>query len=185
MVMYPRCSRMLQHNPSSKLSPLCDCVTTQEHPPPLIDKGGIENMVGEGELPEMKIHREVMRLRICLRWELMPAGLSWWMRTTLATEHNSAAIEAIKQDLLKLYGIRSVCAYVRAVGLVEGSAVKAERGCSLRPIWPICSSPLEECLVASSACSYPETPGHTWDCTQAAFCGLPGTRRTDKSSCSA
>lgn len=69
MVMYPCCSRMLQHNSSSKLSPLCDCVTTQEHPPPLIDKGGIENMVGEGEgeLPEMKIHREVMRLRICLR----------------------------------------------------------------------------------------------------------------------
>lgn len=116
MVTYPRCSRMLQHNPSSKLSPLCDCVTTQEHPPPLIDKGGIENMVGEGELPEMKIHREVMRLRICLRWELMPSGLSWWMRTTLATEHNSAVIEAIKEDLLKIYGIMSVCVCVHTWG---------------------------------------------------------------------
>lgn len=85
------------------------------------------------------------------------------MRTTLATEHNSAVIEAIKEDLLKIYGIMSVCvcAYVRAVGLVPGSAEKAEQGCSLLPIWPICSSPLEECLVASSACSYPETPGHT------------------------
>lgn len=65
--------------------------------------------------------------------------------------------------------------YAWAVRPVHGSAARAEQGCSLMPIWPICSSPLEECLVASSACSYPR---NTWPHlrlhTQAEFCGLPG-----------
>lgn len=32
-----------------------------------IDKSGIEEMTGEREAPEMKVHGEVVRLRICLR----------------------------------------------------------------------------------------------------------------------
>lgn len=187
MVTYPCCSRMLQHNPSSKLSPLCDCVTTQEHPPPLIDKGGIENMVGEGELPEMKIHREVMRLRICLRWELMPSGLSWWMRTTLATEHNSAVIEAIKEDLLKIYGIMSVCVCIREgrrprVGVGWESRARVQPSAHLADL-------LESIRGMSGRQQCVQLPRNTWPHlrlhTQAEFCGLPGTRRIDKCSCSA
>lgn len=100
------------------------------------------------------------------------------MRTTLATEHNSAAHQAVKEDLLLMtHGItKRAGVHTRgAVSPVHGSAARAERGCSLLPIWPICSSPLEECLVASSACSYPR---NTWPHlrlhTQAEFCGLPG-----------
>ena len=53
-------------------------------------------MVVVGTVPEMKIDREVMRLRICLRWKFMLSRLSWWLRTTLATEPNSVTREEIR-----------------------------------------------------------------------------------------
>lgn len=131
--MHPWCRRMLKHNTSYKRSLLRVCENTQERPAPLIDKSGIEEMLGEGEVPEMKIHREVMRLRICLRWELMPSGLTWWMRTTLATEHNSAAHEAVKEDLLLMtYGITSVRG-CRRVGCKPRAQVGCEGGARVQP----------------------------------------------------